>query len=165
MIPQTDHSISKDDGEMLMRWCKNLGVRTVLEFGPGYSTNFFLQAGCNVTSCESNIHWFQEFAKHPESRLVNMARFFESDFPLEIPEIKSRYFDLAFIDAPKGDVFPASRINTALYAWYRCGLIAMHDTNRPGERLTVRILQALGCQIIAEYSESIGGLTLLKVKA
>lgn len=163
MIPRTDASIDETEGRILVRWCKDLGFRTVLEFGPGYSTNFFLEAGCEVTSCESDDEWVRHFLKYPESRRVRLVTFESRKLPLVLP-IAGERFDFAFIDAPKGDVFSASRINTTLYAWHRCGLIAIHDTNRPGERLTVRILEALGCEIIGQPSESVRGLTLLKVK-
>jgi predicted O-methyltransferase YrrM len=164
MIPRTDASIDETEGKILALWCKNLGVRTVLEFGPGYSTNFFLDAGCVVTACESDAEWFEKFVRQPKTHAVRLRTFTANELPL-VMAIGNERFDLAFIDAPKGNVFPASRINTALYAWHRCAHIAIHDTNRPGERLTVQILQALGCQIIAEPNESVRGLTLLKVKA
>jgi hypothetical protein len=163
MIPRTDASIDEAEGRKLVEWCKKSDVRTVLEFGPGYSTNFFLEAGCKVTCAESDAVWIEHFKQYPESKRVELVMFKADEIPLApwTYDMGLR-FDIAFIDAPRGDIFPASRINTALFAWRRCRFIAMHDTNRPGERLTVNILKAIRCRVMDEY-QSARGMTLLQV--
>ena len=162
MIPRTEFSIDESDGKMLVRWCKELGIRTVLEFGPGYSTNFFLEAGCQITAAESDGEWARAFQKHPESKQVKLVPFEANALPLVLSGVPP-YFDLTFVDAPKGHVFPCSRVNAAIYGYHHSDYIIMHDSNRPGELLTVRILQSLGCQIVHEFTASVGGMTLLKI--
>lgn len=44
----------EDDYLFLVQFCREHGIRQVLEFGPGDSTAAFLDAGCRVLSFESD---------------------------------------------------------------------------------------------------------------
>ena len=44
--------------KFLQKFCKEMQIKTVLEFGPGASTLAFLNAGCTVVSIEENWKWF-----------------------------------------------------------------------------------------------------------
>ena len=142
------YSPTERELEVVSQIVRANGVRTVLEFGPGRSTEYFLRAGCEVWSCEYQArwlaHWRSAFGSQPRLRLGA----FENKAEVRIVDLPSRRFDLAFIDAPtrrdRPEGVPYSRLNTALAAARHCDLLLLHDADRDGERATVEYLCASG---------------------
>jgi len=97
MIPQTGYSITIAEGRQIEQRCLFHAVKTVLEFGPGYSTNFFLAAGCQLTCLECDERWANQFRQFPEARQVRLFSFTDNQFPLVIPELAEAKFDLVFL--------------------------------------------------------------------
>ena len=161
MLQPTSFSVTASEWYLLADWCKQHQVRSVLEFGPGYSTTAFAQAGRRVVSCEGNQEYFDLYAPALKELGVQLAWYEESSFDLRIEGVDGTKFDLGFVDAPKSSRWPLlPRVNTALYCLRCCRLIAVHDTTRLPDRMTVGALISLGCSVVAE-NQGEKGLMLL----
>lgn len=147
MVARTDYSITDTDGEKLDEWCQTLKVRTVLEFGPGYSTNFLARHNRKVVSVEGSKEWHDRLIPALKEMGVELHWFDPEPFKISIAGVDNRTFDLGFVDAPPGTE-SFSRCNAALYCVNCCRYIALHDTGRGGEKQTAELLKALGWQVI-----------------
>jgi hypothetical protein len=136
---------------------KRLGAKSVLEFGPGLSTEVFSALGLQVTTVEHDQHWYdvakERFKDYPNVRVLKG----EDDMPFVVADLNpDERFDLAFVDAPQG-YFPrrrvhkgyedCSRFNTALFALERAPVVLVHDTNRPLERGSLNRFNRMGYHI------------------
>src|SRR4051812_23404077 len=94
-------SIDDDEAGFLRAFVVANQVRTVLEFGPGKSTQAFLGAGCLVWSLEHDPRWYevlrQQLGQPPGLQAMIC---FAVTAELRIPEVESLRFDAAFIDGP-----------------------------------------------------------------
>jgi hypothetical protein len=121
------------------------GVKSVLEFGPGESTQIFLDAGVErVVSCEYIDKWFnvakERFKGEPRVEILK----FTDTIPVAVDGLEDEQFDVAFVDAPKGwplqnrhihqGYEDCSRFNTCLYALQHAPVVYLHDAYRPLER-------------------------------
>ena len=133
------------------------GKQSVLEFGPGASTWAFIDAGVlDIVSCENNDRYF-EIAKGKFKDRVTLVKFDAGQFPLKIPEIDDREFDLVLVDAPIGAqakqtiVIPDwegySRINSLIYALGKSDHIFLHDAHREGEQNSLEVVRRLGYNV------------------
>lgn len=134
-----------------------LGAKTLLEFGPGDSTEFFASLGLHVTTVEHEDRWYEaakeRFKDNPNVRVLKG----EDEMPFRVPELEpDTKFDLAFVDAPQGyapkrkvhkGYEDCSRYNTAMFALERCPVVLLHDTIRPLERGTLNRLNRMGYQV------------------
>jgi hypothetical protein len=135
----------------------SLGAKSILEFGPGDSTQIFADLGLQVTTVEHSEKWYEvakeRFKDYPNVRVLKG----EDEMPFIIHGMGAyEKFDLAFVDAPEG--YPprrkihkgyedCSRINTCLAALERAPVVLLHDVVRGLERGTLNRLNRLGYKI------------------
>ncbi len=128
------YSPSARELNALAEFARRNNVRTVLEFGPGRSTEYFLNAGCEVWSFEYQERWLRHcrrtFAGRPR---LTLGRF-ENVPDVRLPELVGRRFDMAFVDSPTAAhrpvAVPQSRLNTTLAAARYSDVILLHDVDR-----------------------------------
>jgi hypothetical protein len=142
-----DWSILEDDYLFLVHFCREHGIRRVLEFGPGDSTAAFLDAGCHVLSFESNA----EYLRKAEERFVG-----ENDLELrfcaedKVPDkdLLPQMPDLIFIDGPPLRAGQEqSRKAACDWALDFDMPILLHDAYRAEEQSTLLVLAAAGCHV------------------
>ena len=162
------------EAQHLERELKAIEAKSILEFGPGDSTEYFANLGMQITTCEHDQHWYdvaqERFKDTPNVRVLK----FENELP--VPPIEGlgdlEKFDVGFVDAPQGystikatgfrrKKFPGqedcSRLNTCLAALGRCKVVFLHDIGRGLERATLGRLNAMGFDI--EISGVFGKIT------
>jgi predicted O-methyltransferase YrrM len=130
-------------------------AKSVLEFGPGNTTEIFIKAGVpRIASCEYIEKWFvvakDRFADVPSVEVL----YFTDTVPVEVMGLDAdEVFDVGFVDAPKGYAAArkthkgyedCSRFNTVLFALERCKVVYLHDATRPLERGTLARLHRMG---------------------
>lgn len=134
----------------------SLNAKSILEFGPGDSTEFFSSLGLQITTIEHSEKWYEvakeRFKDYPNVRVLKG----EDEMPFLCPDLGDEKFDLAFVDAPQG-FFPArkvhkgyedcSRFNTALFALQYAPVVLLHDVSRPLERGTLNRLNRMGYKV------------------
>jgi hypothetical protein len=144
-LPQEDYAI-------LLR--EATGKKSVLEFGPGFSTFAFIEAGVPRILCCEYLEKYYHFAKerfkdYPQVEI----RWFWDESPVARAEIGDEQFDLALVDSPKGyagqrtiheDQKDCSRLNTCLLALQHAPVVLLHDAYRPLERGTLTRLRLEG---------------------
>jgi hypothetical protein len=140
-------TILEDDYLFLVQFCREHGIRQVLEFGPGDSTAAFLDAGCRVLSFESD----------PAHMEISKDRFAgEKDVELrygEVAAVPDRELlpwipDLIFIDGPPlrpGQEY--SRREICEWALAFAVPVLLHDAHRKEETATLQLLAAAGCHV------------------
>ena len=147
-------TLPREDYAILLREAE--GKKSVLEFGPGFSTYAFIEAGVpRILGCEYLDKWFafakERFKDHPQ---VEVVRFY--DEPEARADIGDERFDLALVDSPKGyagarTIHPGqedcSRLNTCLLALQHAPIVLLHDAARPLERGTLGRLNQLGHKV------------------
>lgn len=146
-----------DDKEILTSEVARLGAESLLEFGPGTSTEFFLTTPLKrIVTCEYLDEWLTVAREQfkDEARVTVLP--FTDTFPVEVEGLDpDEKFDIGFIDAPKGfnpvrKIHPGfadtSRLNTCMFALERCKVVLLHDGKRPLERGTLGRLWLMGYQ-------------------
>ena len=140
-------TILEDDYLFLVQFCREHGIRQVLEFGPGDSTAAFLDAGCRVLSFESD----------PAHMEISKDRFAgEKDVELKygeeaaVPDRKVLPWipDLIFIDGPPlrpGQEYSHREICEWALAF--AVPVLLHDAHRKEETATLQLLAAAGCHV------------------
>lgn len=159
---------NEEDKNLLLQEISNLGVGSILEFGPGDSTEFMscisvrrlLANGKSeekplpITTCEHLDKWYnvnrERFKDKPQIRVLK----YHNEMPVVVEGLgDDERFDLGFVDSPQGynpvrKAFPGyedcSRFNTTLFAIQRCRAVILHDVMRPLERGTLGRLNAMG---------------------
>jgi hypothetical protein len=135
----------------------SLGAKSILEFGPGASTEFFLGLGLQVTTIEHMQRWYEvakeQFKDRPNVRVLKG----EDEVPFRVEGMGSyERFDLAFVDAPQGyqplrkaheGYEDCSRFNTTLLALQHAPVVLLHDVVRPLERGTLNRLNRMGYKV------------------
>jgi predicted O-methyltransferase YrrM len=155
--PTSSMVLHREDVEHLKSAVADLGAKTILEFGPGLSTEVFDGLGLQVTTVEHHDKWYEvakeRFKDKPNVRVLKG----EDEMPFRVPELDdAEKFDMAFVDAPQG-YFPmrkvhegyedCSRFNTTIFALQHAPVVFLHDAIRPLERGTLCRLKRLGYQI------------------
>ena len=113
----------------------------VVEFGPGRSTQSLLEAGCTVTSCETDVRAFCiASASLPADVSVKLFVHEPGLGGLDVP------CDWAFVDGPPGNLLVEGKSRWHVLDWCRtrCAIIVLHDAKRPGEQLSIAALQGMG---------------------
>jgi hypothetical protein len=151
--PRKNIPLSSGDYELLRDAVE--GAKSVLEFGPGDSTQIFLDAGVErVVSCEYIDKWYdvavERFKDEPRVTILK----FTDTFPVTVEGLGDEMFDVGFVDAPKGwppenrhkhpGYEDCSRLNTCLFALERAKTVYLHDAYRPLERGSLGRLHLLG---------------------
>lgn len=149
--------IPKSDLNDLRREAKRLGAEHVLEFGPGFSTYAFLEAGCQVVTLEHSPYWHGK-AQHrfKDDERVKIVPYMNLRV-IYAPKVEGMRFDLAFVDSPQGVSKPGhvvhrgqeglSRYNTMRFALEAAPVVLLHDANRRGERATLKKLVGAGYRV------------------
>lgn len=152
--PDSQSPLGKGDVELFKAEIDRIAAKSVLEFGPGDSTQVFLDLGIQrIVTCEHKEKWRKVAAKRfkndPRVKVVS----YTNTVPVEVPELNGEKFDLALVDSPQG-FYPArevlegmedcSRLNTCLFALEHAKVVLLHDALRPLERGTLGRLNALG---------------------
>jgi hypothetical protein len=144
-------TLPREDYAILMR--EATGKKSVLEFGPGFSTFAFIEAGVpRILCCEYLDKWLaiakERFKDHPQVEIIRYL-----DEPEARADIGGEQFDLALVDSPKGyagarTAHPGqedcSRFNTCLLALKYAPVVLLHDAYRPLERGTLGRLRVMG---------------------
>jgi hypothetical protein len=150
-------TMCQQDADILRQEVVSRDVKSVLEFGPGNSTDVFHELGLHITSIEHSDKWYpvavERFKDLPNIRVLKG----EDEMPFRVPELdRDERFDLAFVDAPQGYMplrkvhkgyEDCSRLNTTLFALERCQVVFLHDTKRPLEKGTLWRLRRLGYHV------------------
>jgi hypothetical protein len=161
-------TLPREDYEIL--WNEAKGKQSVLEFGPGFSTYSFIEAGVPRILCCEYLDKYFDFAKErfKDYPQIEIIRFF--DEPEARADIEGQ-FDLAFVDSPKGyagartahpDQKDCSRLNTCLLALKHSPVVLLHDATRPLERGTLGRLTAAGHKVTFYKAASRSGLARIE---
>jgi len=155
--------IQDDDVKVIVRLVDRLGIRTVLEFGPGHSTSVFLALGCEVDSVESDNDRLMKMIHGFHGKKANIHPCSDG-YPVKSPAFSvSKRWDLAFVDGPWGEE-PGKfmpRLNSCLACFRRAPLILLHDTKRQNELRIIAVMLDIGCTIIDAFNTE-KGMVLLK---
>jgi hypothetical protein len=144
-------TMPREDYDLLL--AEATGKKSVLEFGPGFSTYALIEAGVpRILCCEYLEKWAdiarERFKDYPQVEVIPYV-----DASVATADIVGE-FDLAFVDSPKGYagarvIHPGqedcSRFNTCLLALQHAPVVLLHDAGRPLERGTLGRLNRLGC--------------------
>jgi hypothetical protein len=150
----------------LAREVERVGAKSVLEFGPGDSTQTFLDIGVEkIVTCENIDKWLGVAKdRFKKDKRVTVLKF-EDEFPVTVDGLGDEMFDIGFVDAPKGfnpvrKVHPGfadcSRLNTLAFALDRCKVVLLHDAKRPLERGSLGRLWSTGLFDIEFIPNKIG---------
>ncbi len=135
------------------------GASRVVEFGPGYSTLAFIEAGVNeIIGLEHDSKWNEvqvdRFKDYPQ---VTIDWYYNEAPKARVPDFyKGVDFDFAFVDSPKGYAAArvlhpgqedCSRLNTCLAALDLTSVVYLHDAQRPLERATLSRLEVAGHRV------------------
>jgi hypothetical protein len=154
-------TLPAEDYAILLREAE--GKKSVLEFGPGFSTYAFIEAEVPRILCCEYLDKYFDFAKErfKDFPQVEIVRFW--DEPEARAEIEGE-FELALVDSPKGYAGArtphpgqedCSRLNTCLLALKHAPVVLLHDAYRPLERGTLGRLNAMGHKV-TYYREASG---------
>jgi hypothetical protein len=158
-------TLPAEDYAILLR--EGAGKKSVLEFGPGFSTYAFIEAEIPRILCLEYLDKYYDFAKErfKDFPQVEIRRFYDepvADLEVTVDEPWPMSFDLAFVDSPKGyagarTAHPGqedcSRFNTCLLALKHAPVVLLHDAYRPLERGTLGRLSAMGHKV-SYYKEA-----------
>jgi hypothetical protein len=130
-------------------------AHTILEFGPGLSTEFFVSLGKYVDTCET----MPKFAQAARAYGVNVFTY--TDGPdLKIEGLREQY-DAAFVDGPETPRgTPVARWNSLEYALRLAPLVVLHDALRHGEAESLKRLQGLGHHV--DVFRTVCGLAVIQ---
>ena len=120
----TRGSISQEDWDSIEMILERHNVKTLLEFGAGFSTKKFCDAGLEVISLETNATWARIVAGEcPDAKVIVWDN---ENFPKE--EVGNGKFDLVFVDG----VDPRER--QVIFGREFSDRLLMHDTKRRQEQ-------------------------------
>jgi hypothetical protein len=158
--------LENDDKESFRREVERTGAKSVLEFGPGASTDTFLDVGIEkIVTCENIDKWLDVAkTKFKGDKRVKVLKF-EDTVPVTVDGLGDERFDIGFVDAPKGfnpvrkvheGFADCSRLNTLMFALERCKVVLLHDATRPLERASLMRAWATGLFDIQFVPSKIG---------
>jgi len=148
--------ICPDDEVAMIQAVKDHHIKTLLEFGPGKSTEIWLAAGVKfITTCEHDPRWRDRARAMFAGQLSINVRGYENTPEIVIPELEGKTFDAIFVDSPAGydggrmehpDQEGCARLNTLRFAVrHTRGVVLLHDARRPGEQKSLFRIASEGC--------------------
>ena len=165
-------SLTVEDYNCLVAIAQQLQPKRVLEFGPGYSTYAWIEAGVpEIVSLECRDEWRKEkereFSEFPN---VSVQPYWNEAPQARVPEDIGN-FDLAFVDSPRGQPNKSAiklpgqqdcnRLNTLVKAMSLSPISLLHDAARVYERNSLAEMSKLGCEV--EYFNYPGSYGMAKV--
>jgi predicted O-methyltransferase YrrM len=138
--------IDEDEAGFLQDFVRLNQVRTVLEFGPGRSTQSFLDVGCLVWSLEHDPAWLEKARQQlAHQQALKQLLLYAVEPELRIPQLEQSSFDIAFIDGPPASFFRHfARLNAIEFAAARTNVILLHDANREMECNSMLVMEEKG---------------------
>lgn len=122
------YGIEKEDWEFIRQVIKDYNVKDVLEFGSGYSTILMAPFVDSIVSYEDSGQWMSHvLARCRKHELWNVHIKWWDRANIN----ECRYYDLAFVDGPKGTW---NREHSTKQASLCAELIIQHDAGREGEQ-------------------------------
>jgi len=157
-LKPTSGSITPEERTILKDYATSHNIKSVLEFGPGYSTMSFLACE-KIVSLEPNKTWYEKYKGIFEPFAnVHIYLFNPNETNISVPEADSYSFDLAFVDSPPArGVLP--RFNSLMYALARAKVVFLHDTKRQGEQNTIRTIAEMHPTLEIEQYKTSRGMT------
>ena len=134
-------------------------AKSVVEFGPGYSTFAFIEAGVpEIVGLEHDPKWHEaQVERFKEYPSVTVDWYWNEAPVARVPDwVRDHEFDVAFVDSPKGYAGAriahpgqedCSRLNTCLAALELAPVVYLHDAIRPLERCSLARLAMLGHKV------------------
>ena len=121
LFPETQRWWSFGDYAALLALVERFKPRTVLEFGPGFSTLALVEGGAeSVLAYEDDPRWLAAHRKRYAGLPVDLRAYRHAD-PIVLPELDGRRFDFGFVEGPRNtETRPAS----IRFALARCLVIA-----------------------------------------
>jgi hypothetical protein len=162
-------TLPREDYAILLR--EGAGKKSVLEFGPGFSTYAFIEAEVPRILCLEYLDKYFDFAKERFKDFPQVEiRHFRDEAPIATMEVRdgvfqvdnAECFDIALVDSPKGYAGArtthtgqedCSRLNTCLLALMHSPIVLLHDAYRPLERGTLGRLNVMGHKV-SYYKEA-----------
>jgi hypothetical protein len=162
--------MSFEDYGHIVRFAREIGATSALEFGPGVSTLALVEAGVRrIATCEYQAKFLvqarQKLARYPQVRLYG----FRNSSPAVVDGLPPGRFDVAFVDSPVGQGENAvtvpgldglSRYHTMAFALTRSPVALLHDAHRPGETATLDRLRSEGFAV--EMLPSAKGIAVVR---
>jgi predicted O-methyltransferase YrrM len=145
-IPPNAWSIDDDEASFLRAFVQSNRTRTVLEFGPGKSTQTFLDAGCEVWSLEHDPAWHERL-RQQLGEPAGLRQLLQYTFwpELRVLDLQAERFDLAFVDGPPTSFFRRfARLNAIEFAAARTDVILLHDSRREMEQNSMMVMEEKG---------------------
>ena len=142
------YSILSEDYVFLSRLCREMGLRRIVEFGPGDSTLAFRDAECEVISYEHDESWLEKARELFEGDESVDLRDCDRD---EVPSDDSSMegVGLVFVDGPpqiEGDEM--SRLKVCEWAMMRHGIFLLHDAKRESEKRILEVFRDQGAEVL-----------------
>lgn len=168
---QKSKTLTPADYNIFLAEAQRLQPKRVVEFGPGYSTFAWIEAGVpEIVGLEHDQYWFDaQKARFADFPSVSIRAYRDvppvAEYPDDIGE-----FQLALVDSPKGYeaarvVHPGledcSRCNTLLAALELAPVVLLHDAKRPLERNSLKRAEQAGHHV--EYINSEGSYGVARV--
>lgn len=160
-------AISQKEYEIIKDIIKKHNIKTVLEFGPGTSTQIFIEENCDILSIENNVDYInlyrKKFMLHKNLEII----FNDQNNIIVIKnQLKNKKFDLCFVDGPRADrdqykMF--NRIDSYILAKDYGKYILCHDSKRKKDRNSINLVFNTD-EYFIEDLESERGLTLIYKK-
>lgn len=156
------------DSDRIKKEAEKIGAKSILEFGPGDSTQALIDMGIfdRIVTCEHIEKWYEaakeRFKPHPHVKVLK----FLDEVPCVIEGLEpTDRFDIAFVDTPQGynpvrkrhpGFEDCSRINTVMAALALARVVLLHDSTRPLERATLGRVWATGLYDIKQLPTKLG---------
>jgi predicted O-methyltransferase YrrM len=142
LFPEEQRWWSFADYEQLLALMQRFRPRTVLEFGPGWSTLALVEGGAEVIdTCEDDTGWYRTQQERLRAHQVVNLHLYQHDDVLTIPAVDFRRYDLAFVDGPRDT--PRRPVEIA-FAAARSRVVATHDATSAPVRDALERLGAAG---------------------
>lgn len=125
------HWCSASDFGAIVDVTERLKPRTVLEFGPGWSTLALIEGGAeSIVGCEDKAHWLEVWIERlrPHQEQIRMVGYTWADpLPITAPVLGRETFDLGLVDGPAET---EKRIAVLEFCLQRCAavLIPLEET-------------------------------------
>jgi len=157
-------TIDEIEYDFICGYVKEHKIKNVLEFGTGISTYCFLENDCEIVSFEYQSKYFNYYKNiFNKYGNVNMVMF-DNTNPIIIKDFTFPFFDMAFIDSPKGGKrkrHDCARLNSCIFSSDKTNTIMIHDSKRRSEITSIEAMKEHGWHV--DYAlDSRRGITVIR---